>query len=133
MRQIDRHAVLAGLALASIGGAARVDAQCRTDRVEAGDPQNFSHFGRSVAISGNRMVVGETDFEQNGKTTGAAYVYELGTSGWTQQARLLASDGRNFDDFGVAVAIDGDTVLVGAGTAGLVKHPKFQLIAYALR
>jgi outer membrane protein assembly factor BamB len=29
-------------------------------------------------------------------------------------------------------AIDGDTVLVGAGTTGFVKHPKFQLIAYAL-
>ena len=29
-------------------------------------------------------------------------------------------------------AIDGDTLLVGAGTTGLRKHPKFQLIAYAL-
>jgi len=100
--------------LAALAASHELYAQCATGRVEAGDPQNFSHFGRSVAISGNRMVVGETDFEQGGKTTGAAYVYELSSAGWTQQARLLASDGRNFDDFGVAVAIDGDTILVGA-------------------
>jgi len=114
MKQIHRPTVLAGLWLASFAACPAVDAQCRTDRVEAADAQNFSHFGKSVAISGNRMVIGETDFEQGGKTTGAAYVYELSASGWTQQARLLASDGRNFDDFGVAVAIDGDTILVGA-------------------
>jgi hypothetical protein len=104
--------LLAGITLVVLGVDAH--AQCATDRVEAADAQNFSQFGRSVAISGNRIVVGEPNFERNGQTPGAAYVYELSRSGWTQQAQLLASDGRDFDDFGVAVAIDGDTILVAA-------------------
>src|SRR5262245_52922132 len=105
--------LLAGVALIALGSQ-NAHAQCATDRVEAAAAQNFSQLGRSVAIPGNRMVVGEPNFEQGGKTPGAAYVYELSSAGWTQQAQLLASDGRDFDDFGVAVAIEGDTILVAA-------------------
>ena len=35
-------------------------------------------------------------------------------SGWTQVAKLTASDGAASDEFGRSVSIDGDTVVVGA-------------------
>jgi len=36
------------------------------------------------------------------------------TSGWTQVAKLTASDGAASDWFGISVSIDGDTVVIGA-------------------
>ena len=48
--------------------------------------------------------------------TRASEVLESNTS-WSQLARLSASDGTTSDYLGVSVAIDGDTVVVGALTA----------------
>jgi len=36
------------------------------------------------------------------------------TSGWTQVAKLTASDGAASDYFGISVSIDGDTMVIGA-------------------
>lgn len=62
--------------------------------------------------------------------SGAAYVFNKGEAGWTQQAELTASDGAAGDYFGLYVAVDGPTVLVGApfhaGTgAAYVFRPKW--------
>lgn len=67
-------------------------------------------FGYSVAVSGDTIVVGQG-------SGGAAYVFTEPAGGWsdaTETARLTASDGASGDEFGAAVAIDGDTVAVGA-------------------
>ena len=45
---------------------------------------------------------------------GAAYVFVREGSTWTQQAYLKASNANTYDDFGQSVAINGDTILVGA-------------------
>ena len=75
-------------------------------------------FGASVAISGNTIVVGAP-----GQGEGAAYVFSEPASGWTnmtQTAELTASDGALNPptgigaNFGDAVAISGNTVVVGA-------------------
>jgi hypothetical protein len=74
-------------------------------------------FGNAVAISGNTIVVGASIKDGDGALfdIGAAYVFVRGEDGvWTQQAKLLASDGTARDRFGDQVAIDGDTVLIGA-------------------
>jgi len=71
-----------------------------------------SFFGYSVAASGNTVVVGAHN-DAGGK--GAAYVYVRTDSSWTEQQELTASDGASGDQFGYAVAISGNTVLVGAG------------------
>ncbi len=85
------------------------------------------NFGDRVAVSGNTVVVG-AKAEDGGATVidgtdddlaasaGAAYVYvrEAGTNNWVQQAYLKASNGEGGDRFGADVAIDGDTIVVGA-------------------
>ncbi len=80
-------------------------------------------FGWAVAISGNTVVVSAFgDTRPAGANVGSAYVFLRAGSTWTEQQHLFASDGAALDAFGGAVAIDRDTIVVGAGnhdTGGL--------------
>jgi len=75
-----------------------------------------SYFGRSVAIDGDTIVIGANTDNVEGcsGTCGSAYVYTRSGAVWTEQAKLTASDGDYVDDIGFSVAINGDTVVVGA-------------------
>ena len=86
-------------------------------------------FGRSVAISGDTVVVG-APFEDSNQTSitngptasadnsaslaGAAYVFVRSGETWSAQAYLKASNGEAGDVFGENLAISGDTIVVGA-------------------
>lgn len=72
-------------------------------------------FGISVAISGDTAVIGSfLDDTASGVDAGSAYVFVRSGTIWTQQAKLTALDAATNDGFGVSVAIDGDTIIVGA-------------------
>jgi len=73
-----------------------------------------AQHGNAVAINGNTMVVGARHDSTTASQAGAAYVYVLNGSTWTQQAVLLAPDGAALDKFGQSVAISGNTIVVGA-------------------
>lgn len=68
-------------------------------------------FGGALALSGDTLIVGS---ERADNTRGAAYVMVRSAGLWSLQARLVASDRKQHDYFGHAVALDGDTALVGA-------------------
>ncbi|HXN32351.1 MAG TPA: FG-GAP repeat protein [Polyangiaceae bacterium] len=68
-------------------------------------------FGYSVAIDGDTAVVGA--WNDNGNK-GAAYVFVRTGTTWSQQQELTAADGASGDQFGYAVAVSGNTALVGA-------------------
>ena len=51
---------------------------------------------------------------QDDSNKGAAYVLTRRSGRWSQVAKLTASDGVAGDYFGISVAVDGDTVVVGA-------------------
>ena len=70
-----------------------------------------AYFGYSIAIDGSTAVVGA--FTDDGGL-GAAYVYVRSGSAWSLQQELTAADGAAGDQFGYAVAVSGDTILVGA-------------------
>ena len=72
---------------------------------------NGDALGVSVAISGDTIVSGAA-FNTN--ILGAAYVFVRNGTTWTQQAKLTASDGAAGDAFGISVAVNGDTIVVGA-------------------
>jgi FG-GAP repeat protein len=82
--------------------------------LQAADGAASDQFGISVAISGNTAVVGAYGDDDNGASSGSAYVFVRSGTAWTQQAKLLASDGTEIDEFGVSVAIAGNTALIGA-------------------
>jgi trimeric autotransporter adhesin len=80
-------------------------------------------FGISVAISGDTIVVGapyeDTGLAGGSKGTpdddyGAAYVFQRTGVVWSEQAILQAGNRRIKDNFGEAVAIAGDLIVVGA-------------------
>lgn len=81
----------------------------------ADDAASSDYFGWSVTVSGNTTVIGAPLEDQMGASSGSAYVFVRDDSGiWTQQAKLIASDG-NFDDqFGISVSADEDTAIIGA-------------------
>jgi len=84
-------------------------------RLTASDGKAGDEFGISVAICGNMVVVGASDF--NSSTLGAAYVYVKGAQGWanmTETAKLTPSDPAAGAVFGSSVACYGNTVVVGA-------------------
>ena len=64
--------------------------------------------------AGPRPIVGAYRDDDRGSNSGSAYVFENTGSGWTQVAKLTASDGAANDYFGYSVAISGDTAIVGA-------------------
>jgi hypothetical protein len=85
-------------------------------------------FGSSVALSGDTLVVGANGEDSNatgvnGDQTnnsadiaGAAYIFTRSGSIWSQQAYLKASNTGSGDQFGISVALSGDTLVVGAFT-----------------
>jgi FG-GAP repeat len=81
----------------------------------ASDGVGGDHLGGAAALSGDTVVAGaQNALGQNGYQTGAAYVFARAGVAWTQQQKLSPQDGRPDDFFGQAVALAGDTVLVGA-------------------
>eukprot|EP00698_Gefionella_okellyi_P019866 TRINITY_DN6156_c0_g1_i1.p1 TRINITY_DN6156_c0_g1~~TRINITY_DN6156_c0_g1_i1.p1 ORF type:complete len:860 (-),score=160.70 TRINITY_DN6156_c0_g1_i1:7-2586(-) len=80
----------------------------------------YSQFGRSVAASGNTLVVGAPTGTFASNNPGAAFVYELTNGVWTFVAVLkpceqcLDGNCDDGDEFGQAVSIYGDTIVVGA-------------------
>ena len=74
-------------------------------------------FGASVSISGDFVVVGAPWDDDNGTTSGSAYIFgrdQGGPDTWGQIAKLTASDGAGSDTFGCTVSISGDYAVVGA-------------------
>ncbi|MCP3905007.1 MAG: hypothetical protein GY715_15395 [Planctomycetes bacterium] len=86
-------------------------------KLTASDADNGDDYGFGVAVSGDTIVVGSPrDDTIAGSRAGSAYVYRLngGTGMWEEEAHLFALDAAADDRFGTSVAIDGDTIVVGA-------------------
>ena len=97
-------------------------------RLAASDGVSGDDFGFSVAIYGDTAIVG-APFDDSG----SAYVFQRnqdGTDQWGQVKKLTASDGAFLDQFGISVAIYGDTVIVGASNDKIGSN-FFQGSAYA--
>ncbi|MBN1489262.1 MAG: hypothetical protein JXA69_05035 [Phycisphaerae bacterium] len=80
-------------------------------------------FGASVAISGDIAVVGASKYDDASSNQGTAYVFGRnvgGTDNWGQIAKLTAGDPSNNAYFGSAMALDGDTAVIGAYNASKI-------------
>ena len=83
-------------------------------KLTADDGEADDLFGHSVAVDGNTAVIGAYQDDDQGDDSGSAYVFIRESGVWSQAAKLTASDGLADDLFGFSVAVDGDTVVVGA-------------------
>ncbi len=82
--------------------------------LEAADRAVQDFFASSVDADGDTVVVGTPFDDDNGLESGSVYVFVHSGGSWSQQAKLIASDGAENDHFGFSVSIDGDTVVIGA-------------------
>jgi len=83
-------------------------------KLTAADGAIDDYFGDSVSISGDYAIVGAYSDDDNGSSSGSAYIFKRSGMSWSQQAKLLATDGAGFDWFGYSVSISGDYSIVGA-------------------
>lgn len=86
----------------------------------ASDDHSYTYFGRTVALEGSVIVAvvpGMTGYSP-GRAYGAAYVFEPSGEEWAQTARLTPIV-EKAEMFGSALAIKGDTVVVGASNLTL--------------
>ena len=84
-------------------------------KLTASDAGRLDEFGYGVDIYGDTIVIGAYRDDDNGRDSGAAYIFEQQSDdSWAQTAKLTASDGDAKDFFGHDVEIYGDTVVVGA-------------------
>jgi hypothetical protein len=100
--------------------------------LKAPNAKDFTHFGTSVSISGDRLVVGAPQegglatgvngdqlYAEEDNAPGAAYVFARTVDAWAFEAYLKSTDSQRGDDvfsmqFGQSVCISGSVVVVGA-------------------
>ena len=90
-------------------GSAWVQQQRFTAHV-AEDGQNL---GYTVAISGDTIVASAPGEKVGAHSSGAVYIFERSGVNWDQKKRLVEKSGGKLDSYGLRVAIDGDTIVIG--------------------
>ncbi len=94
----------------------------QVQKIVPSDRAPGDRFGYSVSIDNSTIVVGafQANTDESGgaslSNAGSAYTfsYDLGTDTWSLLNKIDASDRQSDDEFGVAVAVSGDEIIVGA-------------------
>jgi len=106
------------------------DTWTEQQKLTASDSNPRDFFGSVVALDGDTLVVGAPSTDVGGAMQpGAAYVFTRSNGEWSQQQKLVPNVSNPRDFFGAAVAIDGNTVVVGS-TGGDVNGAEDQGAAY---
>ncbi len=106
-----------GAGLAALFLAASLPQTASAAIVIPSDGAAFDFFGDSVSLSGTTGLVGASSDDDNGGSSGSAYVFrnlDTASGTVTEQVKLTASDGAKDDLFGFSVSLSGTTGLVGA-------------------
>ncbi len=75
------------------------------------------HFGAALAMDDGVLAVGAPGADGDASDAGAVYVFTLNNNAWSQAQKVTAPNGVANDNFGRAVALDGNTLAVGAPMA----------------
>ena len=102
-----------------IGGAVYVFVRSGTAwtqqaKLVASDPHALDYFGSAISLDGSTAVVGAPYADVFGVDSGAAYVFTRTGLSWTQQAKIVPTEGRSGDLFGASLSLKSDTVGIGA-------------------
>ncbi len=97
-------------------GAARAAllASFEQAKLTASVPVPDASFGLAVDVQGDTAVVGARAFDPLKPFVGAAFVFERSGGAWSQDVLLVSPVPAPSDNFAASVALDGDTLAVGA-------------------
>ncbi len=82
------------------------------------DAHAQDRFGASLQIRNGTLVVGSVGNDQVGPNTGAAYLFTKSGATWTLLEKLTPSDHTDDEDYGGAVATNGNWAVIGADANG---------------
>lgn len=83
-------------------------------KLGASDAAEAYRFGNSVAIEGDRAIIGSFYNSGVGSRMGAVYFVELDGGVWIESQKITASDAEANDFFGTKLSISGDRIVIGA-------------------
>ncbi len=81
----------------------------RGAKLLAADRTKEDYFGSAVALWRDTALIGAS----GDGYSGSAYVFRFDGQRWNEEVKLYASDGGEFDRFGEALALVGDTAIIG--------------------
>ncbi|GAB5497560.1 MAG: hypothetical protein Phyf2KO_26400 [Phycisphaerales bacterium] len=82
-------------------------------KLTASDGEAADVFGY-CDVSGDNIVIGARWDDDNGSHAGAVYHYRFDGTTWNEETKIVSNDIEEGDSFGWSLALDGDTLLVGA-------------------
>lgn len=92
--------------------------------VTADDPTRDFRFGDALSLDGDQLAVGDPTYAfAQGIGPGAVFVFRRQGTAWIQEARVEASNAGTDHRFGIAVALEGDRLVIGAEQARLAGNP----------
>jgi hypothetical protein len=116
-----QRALVVLLVLVILGLAARISSRAQSPGQGQGsliypeDLESYDNFGAALAVQVDTLVVGAPGVNQGDlQNTGAAFIFERRDAGWDEAQRLSPDPLQSDSGFGNSVAIDGDTLAVGA-------------------
>jgi FG-GAP repeat len=86
-------------------------------KIAPADGKAGDMFGQAVDIAGNSLLVGTPQSDTKGIDAGAAYVFVWNGTTYVEQKKIFPSDSKAGDHFGAAVAMSGETAVIGAPDA----------------
>ena len=85
-------------------------------KLVAGDAAAFDQFGFTVALNDKYAFIGAFGHDDAATGAGAVYVYERDGSTWTEETKLTASDAKEYDFFGSAIALSESYAVIGSSS-----------------
>jgi hypothetical protein len=83
-------------------------------RVRSSDAAPVDFFGCSVGLSNGMALIGARCDDDRGTNSGSVYVFKRNSDAWIEQQKLTASDGATDDQFGLSLAVSGNTAVIGS-------------------
>ncbi len=84
------------------------------EKLTASDGNSFDTFGAAVSLHGDVAVVGADNDDDAGDFAGSAYVFRFDGANWSEEQKLIPGDIETDDNFGNAISLEGDLVLIGS-------------------
>ncbi|MFC3194584.1 hypothetical protein ACFODZ_10085 [Marinicella sediminis] len=85
-----------------------------TQMLEASDGAFDDKFGNALSVHHDRAMIGAYFDDDNGFASGSVYVFDYDGTSWSETDKLTATDGGAYQNFGKALDLDGQRLIIGA-------------------